>query len=230
MTPAGFLLIDKPATWTSHDVVGYLRGVTREKTIGHAGTLDPFATGLLIVGVGRDATKQLEHFKGLPKTYEATIQLGAESDTDDPTGTLIEHPDAIPPSQEAVETVLQEFTGPQLQIPSMYSAKKIGGVKLYDLAREGKTIERPPQPIEIFSLELVSYTYPTLTIRVQCSPGTYIRTLAHDIGEKLDIQGYCLTLRRTAIGPYNVESAKEPKSLSRDNFAQFLTPLDKTLI
>jgi tRNA pseudouridine55 synthase len=226
MTP-GFLLIDKPTDWTSHDVVGYLRGVTREKTIGHAGTLDPFATGLLIVGVGREATKQLNVYTDMPKPSETTIRLGATSDTDDLTGGITEHPDAIPPSPETIQQVIESFVGPQLQVPSMYSAKKINGVKLYELAREGKTVERPPNPIEIFSIELLSYTYPNLTIRVQCSPGTYIRTLAHDIGEKLGTFGYCETLRRTAIGPYSVEGTMGPKALSRDNFLDFLTPLDK---
>ena len=226
---SGFLLIDKPTDWTSHDVVGYLRGVTKEKTIGHAGTLDPFATGLLIVGVGRDATKNLEYFKGLPKTYEAVIRLGATSDTDDPTGTIQEKENVTAPDVSQVAHVLRSFVGPQLQTPSMYSAKKVGGVKLYDLARQGKTIDRPPQPIEIFSLELVSYTYPTLTVRVVCSPGTYIRTLAHDIGEKLGTEGYCYNLRRTAIGEYTVSHAKGPKSLNREEIDGLLIPLDRGL-
>ncbi len=227
--PSGFLLIDKPTDWTSHDVVGYLRGVTREKTIGHAGTLDPFATGLLIVGVSREATKQLDRFKSLPKTYETTIFLGATSTTDDPTGTIIQKENVTEPDVERVAEVLRSFVGKQLQTPSMYSAKKVDGVKLYELARQGKTIDRPPEPIEIFSLELLSYAYPALSVRVTCSPGTYIRTLAHDIGEKLGTGGYCHALRRTAIGEYTVSDAKEPKSLSRDKIDGLLIPLDKGL-
>ncbi len=225
----GFLLIDKPASWTSHDVVAYLRGVTREKTIGHAGTLDPFATGLLIVGVRREATKHLSVFKDMPKTYETTLYLGATSDTDDTTGAIKENPRVTAPTPEKIEQIVRTFVGPQLQTPSMYSAKKINGVKLYTLAREGKTVERPPASIEIFSIDLLNYSYPKLELRISCSPGTYIRTLAHDIGEKLEVGAYCETLRRVAIGEFLATEAKEPKWLSRDNFEELLIPLDRVL-
>ncbi len=217
---SNFLLIDKPKDWTSHDVVAKIRGMARKETgikkikVGHAGTLDPFATGLLIVGIGRDATKRLDEFKALPKTYVATLKLGATSDTQDSDGIIIQTPDTDnqTPSIEEVNQILKSFIGKQKQIPPMYSAKKVGGKKLYDLARQGIEIERQPSEIEIYNIKLLDYKYPDLKIEVDCSTGTYIRTLAHDIGEKLGCGAYCDELRRTRIGEYEVEDAKAPDS------------------
>jgi len=216
----GFLLVDKPMDWTSHDVVGYLRGSLKTKRIGHAGTLDPFATGLLIVGVGRDATKRLDEFKGMEKEYIAEITLGATSDTQDRTGTIVNgNSDSIPTSED-ISVVLSSFLGKQTQIPPMFSAKKVKGKKLYELARKGEEVERKPVDIDVSSLELISYDYPTLEVRFTVSTGTYIRTLAHDIGEKLGIGAYCHELRRTKIGEYLVENAKDPKIIDEtDIFA-----------
>lgn len=211
----GFLLINKPKGWTSFDVVNYIRkrlpvqgGPASGWKVGHAGTLDPFATGLLIVGIGREATRRLDEFKSLPKTYRAIVHLGANSNTDDPTGTVTEHPARIPTS-EKVEQILNNFIGKREQIPPMFSAKKVGGKRLYKLARAGKTIERLPELIEIYDIKLLSYSYPRLEIEVECSTGTYIRTLARDIGEHLETGAYCEELTRTAIGPYLLKDAED---------------------
>ncbi len=193
------------------------QGVERAKIrVGHAGTLDPFATGLLIIGVGRDTTKRLDEFKKLPKTYVATIHLGAVSDTYDKTGTIHDiytlYRDK-PPSEQLVLEILQTFKGKQRQIPPMYSAKKINGQRLYTLARQGIEIERNPVAIEIYTIKLVEYTWPFLKIEVQCSTGTYIRSLAHDIGQKLGVGAYCEELTRTKIGEYVLKDAAILKKL-----------------
>ncbi|MEI7741424.1 MAG: tRNA pseudouridine(55) synthase TruB [bacterium] len=233
----GFLLIDKPAGPTSHDIVDVVRRLTSERTVGHAGTLDPFATGLLIVAVGRGATKHLSEFVGLDKEYEATIRLGETSTTGDSEGTItpfsgslgfgmttkagratkdgmttVAATGTVPKAAgdcplAVVESILQSFLGPQLQTPPMFSAKKVGGQKLYDLARAGKTIERAPSQITVHELELVHFEWPELKIRTKVSSGTYIRTLGEDIGRKLGFGGYLTQLRRTKIGEYDVNNA-----------------------
>ncbi|MFH0857799.1 MAG: tRNA pseudouridine(55) synthase TruB, partial [Candidatus Magasanikbacteria bacterium] len=176
--------------------------------------------GLLIIGVGRGATKRLDEFKGMEKEYIAEITLGATSDTQDKTGTLISGNTDILPSLEEISTVVSSFIGKQTQIPPMFSAKKVKGKKLYELARKGEEIEREPVSIEIYDIELMSYHYPTLQVRIQVSTGTYIRTLAYDIGEKLGTGAYCHELRRTKIGKYLVENAKDPKTITeKDIFA-----------
>lgn len=218
----GFLLINKPEDWTSHDVIAYLRGVLHIKKIGHAGTLDPFATGLLIVAVGRPATKQLSTFKDLKKTYEATIRLGATSNTQDKTGNITNQNIKESPTLKQIKKVLQTFQGKSQQIPPMYSAKKIQGKKLYELARKGKTVKRQPHDITIYDIELLTYDFPELKIRTVTSPGTYIRTLAHDIGEKLGTGAYCEKLSRTQIGPYRVEDAVGPRAVTIATKEKFL--------
>ncbi|KKQ27737.1 MAG: tRNA pseudouridine synthase B [Candidatus Magasanikbacteria bacterium GW2011_GWC2_37_14] len=241
-----FLLINKPSGWTSFDVVAYVRKMARKQNqgiatsadanrlprndkikVGHAGTLDPFATGLLIVGVGREATKRLDEFKNLPKTYVATIKLGSVSDTFDKTGTIIiplkkggirglfakiftNNPPHPPLPRGVIERVLKKFIGKIKQMPPMYSAKKINGQKLYNLARKGITVKRKKNKIQIYNLKLLDYNYPTLKIEVECSAGTYIRTLANDIGKKLGCGAYCEELERTKIGEYKLADAKTP--------------------
>ena len=229
----GFLLIDKPAGITSHDVIDRLRRVTGVQRIGHSGTLDPFATGLLIVGVGREATRELDRFLKMDKQYRATLYLGATSDTGDSTGLIaVRHPErgqdpiGFWPSQNDVMKILNQFVGELQQTPPMYSAKKIGGKKLYQLARKGKTIERQPTSISISNLALVSYTPPLLTIDVACSSGTYIRTLAEDIGKALSCGAYCEHLERTAIGPYRLQNAVELSTITSVNWKNFLLPID----
>ncbi|MBT4121100.1 MAG: tRNA pseudouridine(55) synthase TruB [Candidatus Magasanikbacteria bacterium] len=220
---SNFILIDKPKEWTSHDAVAKIRGIARKETgikkikVGHAGTLDPFATGLLIIGIGRDATKRLDEFKAMRKTYVATLKLGATSDTQDSDGVITtQDSDSTKPDNKLVWDVLKSFTGKQLQTPPMYSAKKVGGKKLYDLARKGIEIERQPSEIEIYNIKLLDYSYPDLKIEVDCSTGTYIRTLAHDIGDKLDTGAYCDELRRTRIGEYDVKNAVSPERFSTE--------------
>ena len=229
---SGFLLINKPAGITSHDVVDRLRRVTSEKRIGHSGTLDPFATGLLIVGVGRDATKRLGELQKLGKTYRATLMLGATSDTGDKTGTIIARhpgPDQDPigfwPSQNDVTAVLKKFVGDLQQIPPMYSAKKIAGKKLYELAREGKTVERKPISITISNIELLAYKWPKLEIEVDCSSGTYIRTLGEDIGATLGCGAYVDVLERLSIGGYRLQDAWELSKITSENWQNHLISL-----
>ncbi|KKP59469.1 MAG: tRNA pseudouridine synthase B [Candidatus Magasanikbacteria bacterium GW2011_GWC2_34_16] len=207
-----FLLINKPVDWTSFDVVAYIRRQYPKGTkVGHAGTLDPFATGLLIVGVGREATKRIDEFKNLPKTYNTIIHLGKVSDTDDSTGIIKNYEKNElnkMPELEEIKEVLNKFIGKQLQTPPMFSAKKINGQRLYTLARQGVEIERQPNEIEIYNIKLINYNWPHLKIEIKCSVGTYIRTIAHDIGLTLDCGAYCEELTRTAIGEYLLKDAK----------------------
>jgi len=224
-----FILINKPKDWTSHDVVSYIRNIVNRQTglptvankakVGHAGTLDPFATGLLIVGIEREATKRLDDFKNLPKTYIAKIKLGAVSDTQDSTGNISKKSSKKPTTKE-IEKVLKSFIGKQEQLPPMYSAKKIKGKKLYELARKGIEIERKPNEIEIYDIKLLEYSHPIIKIEVSCSTGTYIRTLANDIGETLKTGAYCDELERTKIGNYSVKDAVDVKNASKENFLE----------
>lgn len=214
-------------------MVGYLRKITRIKKIGHAGTLDPFATGLLLVGIGREATKRLEEFKEMKKVYVATMQLGAVSDTFDATGKITPSNGTSPFTidKKTIEHILLTFLGEQDQIPPMYSAKKINGEKLYTLARKGIEVERKPSRITIEQIHLLNISptstteFPLITIEIVCSPGTYIRTLVHDIGQKLGTGAYCQTLTRTAIGDFLVENAKEVQTLTPEIIEQELFSL-----
>lgn len=215
------VLIDKPDGWTSFDVVAKIRSgmrahyrergekpTKRQLKVGHAGTLDPFATGLLIILRG-DATKRAGEFLKLDKVYEATLTLGATSTTGDPEGLITETVDrktARPKEKEILE-VLAQFTGEITQIPPSYSAIKVGGQRAYKLARAGKSVDIPPRQVTIYSLELLQYNYPQLTIRAHVSSGTYIRTLAEDIGRALGTSAYCRALRRTRIGEYSIDHA-----------------------
>ncbi len=229
---SGFLLINKPIGPTSHDVVDMVRHATGIRTVGHAGTLDPFASGLLIVGVGREATRQLDSFKALPKTYLATLRLGTTSDTDDRTGHIEEFRiKNLELSFEKIEKILNLFIGEIDQVPPMYSAKKIKGQKLYELARRGHTVERKPVKVSIYSIELKNARTDSLTNRqtvklnITCSPGTYIRALARDIGEKLRCGAYCEELTRTAIGPFTLRKAITVEQLTPHTWQQYLQPI-----
>lgn len=205
--PSGILLINKPVGPTSHDIISRLRRLTGIKKIGHAGTLDPFASGLLICAVGREATKTIDRFGGLPKEYEAVFHLGATTDTYDRMGQITEREVAKQPTKEEIALVLGKFLGKIEQIPPMFSAKKVNGQKLYDLARAGKTIERQANSIEIFNLEILDYEWPRLSLRINCSKGTYIRSLAFDLGEALGVGAYVEELVRTKIGDFGLERA-----------------------
>ena len=218
---AGFLLINKPEDWTSHDAVARLRSITGLKQIGHTGTLDPFATGLLICALGK-ATKLVGLFDILPKTYEAAVKLGVTSDTYDRTGEVKEQVPKVNISKSQVEKVLKLFLGKQKQLPSMYSAKKVGGKKLYELARQGKEIKRKDSQIEIYDLKLLDLNDDILKIRVQCSTGTYIRSLASDLGQKLKTGAILEELKRTASGDFSLKEAVQIERLTKNNYSEFL--------
>lgn len=198
----GIVIIDKPQGWTSQDVTARLRRVFQTRRIGHGGTLDPMATGVLPVFVGR-ATRGVEFFEHAEKTYETVLQLGLTTDTEDTTGTTLEEK-AVSVTREQVEEVLTHFRGEILQIPPMYSALKVNGQKLCDLARKGKEVERKPRPITIHELTLLDMGETTLRLRVKCSKGTYIRTLCKDIGNALGCGGCMAQLRRTTAGEYTI--------------------------
>ncbi|HXF39398.1 MAG TPA: tRNA pseudouridine(55) synthase TruB [Blastocatellia bacterium] len=213
----GALTIDKPEGITSHDVVARVRRATRIRRVGHAGTLDPFATGVLVCCIG-PATRLVQFLVGLDKEYEATVRLGYATDTQDCTGTQIT---PLRPSSELtvddLRRVLTQFTGAQLQTPPMFSAKKIGGERLYKAAREGRSVEREAVNITVYSIELIEDEASPLKenedgtrdfrVRLRCSSGTYVRTIAHDIGERLGVGAHLTTLRRTEVGHFTLASA-----------------------
>ena len=206
------ILIDKPAGITSFGVVARVRRQLRDEfghkiKVGHTGTLDPFATGLLILLSGK-CTKRSNEFLKLDKMYEATIKLGFVSDTGDTEGNIIKRSDKNIDLKE-IESILKEFTGEITQTPPKFSAIKIDGQRAYKLARKGADFEMPSRKVTIYDIEILDYDYPMLKIRCHVSSGTYIRTLAEDIGEKLGVGAYCLELRRLKIGDYDVKDAKK---------------------
>lgn len=205
------ILIDKPAGMTSFGVVARLRRVLSQQAgkkvkVGHTGTLDPFATGLMILVTGKKC-REAETYTKLDKWYEAEIVLGQVSTTGDPEGELTDISDRQP-TQAEIEQVLQQFTGEIRQRPPIFSAIKINGQRAYKLARDGQEVEIPERTVQIYTLELVDYTYPSLQIRVHVSSGTYIRSLAVDIGKTLGVAAYCQALRRTKIANYDIADAK----------------------
>lgn len=252
---SGFLLVNKPSGPTSHDIIGQLRRITGIKKIGHAGTLDPFASGLLIVGVGREATRRLSEFFKLDKEYIAILKLGFVSDTFDREGKITtlssraesrqsrdgverslanadSNPDELGDSSTAlgmtkdkIKKTLNKFRGEIEQVPPMYSAKKVKGKKLYELARKGEEIERQAVKVNINNLEIIKYKWPILKIKCEVSSGTYIRSLAHDIGQQLGIGAYLEELQRTGIGVYNINKAIELKNINQKNWQQHIKNL-----
>ena len=201
----GIIIVDKPSGWTSQDVAAKLRGVFHERRIGHGGTLDPMATGVLPVFVGR-ATRAAEFMESAQKEYIAGLRLGMTTNTQDTSGETLQTAPVCVTRQE-LEAALKQFTGPIEQIPPMYSAIKIGGKKLYELARKGQEIERKPRPVTIYALELLDGDGADWTIRVRCSKGTYVRTLCHDIGAALGCGGCMSSLRRTMAGGFTLRQA-----------------------
>lgn len=201
------LLIDKEKGWTSHDVVAKLRGILHEKRIGHAGTLDPNATGLLVIGTGIDTKKLGEITKNTTKTYDAELVLGKISTTDDVDGQISVFNDQIIPTESQIKSVLNGFVGEIEQIPPAFSAIKINGKKSYELARKGKEVKLAPRKVTIYNIEFVDFKYPILKITCEVSSGTYIRSLAKDIGERLGTGAYLANLRRTKVGEYKVDKA-----------------------
>ena len=219
----GIVIIDKPAGWTSQDVTARLRRVFGTRRIGHGGTLDPMATGVLPVFVGR-ATRGVEFFEHAEKTYETELLLGVATDTEDTTGTVLFRRE-VSVTQEQLDGTLERFRGEIMQIPPMYSALKVNGQKLCDLARKGRQVERQPRPVTVHELTLLSREGDTLHLRVRCSKGTYIRTLCADIGEALGCGGCMQALRRTQAGEYTIAEAvplqqllesPEPETYLRD--------------
>lgn len=202
----GVLLVDKPKEHTSHDVVARLRGKLRMKKIGHAGTLDPLATGLLIILLGK-ATRVSQYLISLDKDYEGTIELGKTTDSQDSDGRVMETRPVPPLTEDEVRTAMQGFLGDQYQTPPMFSAIKIDGVALYKKARKGEEVEREPRFIRIKAWDLVRFASPHIDFKLSCSKGTYVRTLAHDLGNKLGCGAHLCALRRTATDRFNVSQA-----------------------
>ena len=205
--------INKPAGWTSFDVVKKVRGIIKEKKVGHAGTLDPFAEGVLVLGTGPD-TKKLTDITTANKTYWAELTLGKATDTQDRDGKISAEEVVPELTKETIAAVLASFDGPQEQIPPMYSAKHVNGQRLYKLARKNKTVERVPVKISIDQISMLDYTEPVITFNVTCSKGTYVRVLGSDIAAKLGTVGYLTGLTRTSVGSYHIADATTIEELS----------------
>lgn len=220
----GILNINKPLGLTSHDVVAQVRRAAGQKRVGHAGTLDPLATGVLLVCLGR-ATRLVEYLMGQKKVYETTIKLGQSTATYDAEGeiTLIRPVPAL--TLDQLEEALNQFRGEIQQVPPMYSALKQKGQPLYKLARAGVEVERSPRPVTIYELTLVSWQSPELKIEIHCSAGTYIRSLAHDLGELLGCGGHLTALKRTAVGSFTTDQAVECATLNPTTISEALLPL-----
>lgn len=219
----GIILVDKPADWTSHDVVAKLRGILHERRVGHSGTLDPMATGLLTVFVGR-ATRAVQFAETYNKRYVASLRCGYSTDTQDTSGRVTAQT-GISPTEAELTDVLPEFTGEISQIPPMYSAIKVSGKKLYELARKGETVERKPRTVNISELSLVGHDGDDFVLSVSCSKGTYIRTLCNDIGERLSCLACMSALRRTNAGPFDVRDAHTLSEISEDP-ERYIIPVD----
>lgn len=201
--PSGILLVNKPRGLNSFKLVSMLRKRLNVQKIGHAGTLDPFATGVMVMLIGREYTRLSDSFLNHDKEYIAEVKLGVSTDSYDCDGQIVAE-NSIVPSLEQLQIALKDFQGEILQIPPMFSAKKIGGKKLYELARKGKEIDRPPAKVRM-ETQLLSYNYPFVTMRVACSKGTYIRSIAHDLGNKLGCGAHLTELQRIRSGPFKLE-------------------------
>ena len=202
----GVIVICKEKGFTSHDVVAKLRGILHMKKIGHTGTLDPDAEGVLPVALGK-ATRLVDMITDKEKTYEAVMRLGVVTDTQDMSGTVLSQTTELSVTEEEICTVVSSFVGDYMQVPPMYSALKVNGKKLYELAREGKTVERKPRPVHFYEIEILDISFPLVRFRVTCSKGTYIRTLCHDIGEKLGCGAAMESLLRTKVGRFTLDDA-----------------------
>lgn len=225
----GIINVYKEKGFTSHDVVAKLRGIVGQKKIGHTGTLDPDATGVLPVCLGK-ATKLCDLLTDKNKTYEAVLLLGKTTDTQDITGEVLEEKSTEALTEEKVREAIEGFIGDYEQIPPMYSALKVNGKKLYELAREGKVIERKTRPVKILDIQILEIDLPKVRMEVSCSKGTYIRTLCHDIGEKLGCGGCMESLIRTRVSTFRIEDAKtldEIETLKQEGkLAELLVPID----
>ena len=226
----GVINIHKEKGYTSHDVVAKLRGILKQKKIGHTGTLDPDATGVLPVCLGK-ATKLCDMLTDKNKTYETVMLLGKVTDTQDISGSVLSEADTNQLTVEAVETAIRSFVGPYMQVPPMYSALKVNGKKLYELAREGIEIERAARPVEIFDIQILKVDLPRVRMRVSCSKGTYIRTLCHDIGAKLGCGACMEKLIRTKVSRFELEDSitlEEVQNLIKEGqLDAYVIPIDQ---
>ncbi|MEX0653751.1 MAG: tRNA pseudouridine(55) synthase TruB [Phycisphaeraceae bacterium] len=202
----GLLVVDKPVGWSSMDVVRRVRGAAKGVKTGHAGTLDPLATGVVVCCIGR-ATRQVERIMGLEKTYEATVDLSAFSTTDDLEGELQPVPVTEPVTRSAVEQACATFVGEIEQVPPAHSAMRVGGRRAYKLARAGQAVPLESRQVTVYAVEVLEYAWPAVRLRVRCGRGTYIRSLARDLGKALGTGGHLTALRRTAVGPYTLAQA-----------------------
>lgn len=225
--PEGILLVDKPQGITSHDVVSKMRRVFHMKKVGHAGTLDPMATGLLLILIGK-ATKASQYLMSMDKEYAGTLKLGVITDSQDADGEIIEERPVPKLTEAQAKVEMKSFIGDQYQTPPMFSAKKINGQKLYKLARQGKTVEREPRVIHISRFDLLEFNPPELGFIVGTSKGAYVRTIAHDLGERLGCGGHLNKLRRTAVGQFRIEKAstiEELESMAPSTLRKQLIPV-----
>jgi len=230
---SGILNIDKPQGWTSHDVVAKVRRLSGQKRVGHAGTLDPLATGVLLICLGQ-ATRVSEYLMRGRKVYRATVHLGLSTDTYDAEGQVMATAPEVNVTLSQLEEALSAFVGRIEQTPPMYSALKHQGTPLYKLARQGKTVERKPRPVEIYDIRLLDWSSPVLTIEVTCSPGTYLRSLAHDLGQRLGCGAHLSSLIRLASGHFTLDEAIGLDALSEafatGQWAELIHPLDEALL
>ncbi len=225
----GLLLVDKPGGMTSHDVVARIRRNFRFRKVGHGGTLDPMATGLLLLLIGR-GTKLSQEVMSSDKTYEGVMHLGLVTDTQDADGQVIDERDAAGATRELLETEMQKWTGDVMQTPPMVSAIKKNGVPLYKLARKGKTVEREPRLLHIYDFELLEFDSPRASFRLKCTKGTYVRTLCADIGEALGCGAFLEQLRRTSSGRFSVDQATDLDTVlkhSRESLGELIIPLHR---
>ena len=227
MSLEGILNIDKPRGITSHDVVQRVRRLSGVRRVGHAGTLDPLATGVILVCVGR-ATRLAEYLVGQSKSYLATVRLGQETDTYDAEGEIVAET-AVNVTQEDIKQALPHYHGRIQQKAPVYSAIKQGGQPLYKLAREGKVVEPPVREITIYELQLLAWNDPFLQLQLDCSSGTYVRSLAHDLGQELGCGGHITALRRTSIGDFSLDQATMLDDLTSDDWARHLQPSDSAV-
>lgn len=225
--PEGILLVDKPQGITSHDVVAKMRRVFHMKKVGHAGTLDPMATGMLLILIGK-ATKASQYLMSMDKEYTGTVKLGVITDSQDADGEITEERPVPELTEAQVLAEMKTFLGDQYQTPPMFSAKKINGQKLYKLARQGKTVEREPRVIHISRFDMTNFALPEISFVVGTSKGAYVRTIAHDLGERLGCGGHLNELRRTAVGQFRIEKAstiEELESMSPSTLRKQLIPV-----
>jgi tRNA pseudouridine55 synthase len=220
----GILNLDKPAGLSSAKAVDRVKRLSRGTKVGHAGTLDPFATGVLLVLVGK-ATKSCEALMNLPKQYETTVKLGGTTATDDPESPETPTPNAVEPTRQAIEDVLARMTGTVMQRPPTYSAMKIGGRRAYELARKGAPADLAARPVRIDAIQIVQWQWPRLRLVIDCGRGTYIRSIARDLGQELGVGGYLTQLRRTRVGEFTAEKAVALEGLTESAIAAALIPV-----